>query len=113
MLNADQYAAQTLMPYLPDLDLEPTQQLCAAALKEQYRELMPVYRPQPNDPRPYRELIQRLGGDNPFAALLWLAQHGCDAEVDLNQAESLMRGYESSPQRAAMLAALAEARRKP
>jgi hypothetical protein len=111
MLNANEYVAQTVMAYLPELDLEPTRTLCAAALKEQFRELMPVYRPRPDDPRPYRELIRRLGGDDPFAALLWLAQHGCDADVELNQAESLVRSYQDSPQRAATLTALAEARR--
>jgi hypothetical protein len=110
MLNADEFTAGLLMAYLPELDLDATPQLCAAALKEQFRELMPVYRPRADDPRPYRELIERLGGGNPFAALIWLARHGCDAGGDLTQAEELVRSYQDSPQRAAMLAELAQLR---
>jgi hypothetical protein len=113
MLNANEYSAQTLMGYLPDLDLEATAPLCAAALKEQFRELAPVYRPRADDPRSYRELVERLGGGNPFAALMWLAQHGCDVEAEVNQAEDIVRAYQDSPRRTAMLAQLAQLHRKP
>jgi len=113
MLNESEYVAPIVMNYLPELDLEATAPLCAAALKEQFRELSPVYRPRADDPRPYRQLLERLGGGNPFAALIWLAQHNCDAEADLNQAEDIVRSYQDSPDRAAMLASLAAARRKP
>ena len=113
MLNENEYVAQTVMAYLPELDLEATAPLCTAALKEQFRELTPVYRPRPDDPRPYRQLVERLGGNNPFAALMWLARHGCDADTELSQAEDIIRSYQDSPQRAAMLAALAQAHRMP
>jgi len=53
------------------------------------------------------------GVDQPALPLLRLAKHGCDADAVLSQAESLVRGYQDSPQRSAMLAALADARRKP
>ncbi len=110
MLNENQYVAETVMAYLPDLDLEATPPLCVAALKEQYRELAPVYRPRADDPRPYRELIEQLGGGNPFAALEWLAAHGCDADAELSQAEDIIRSYQDSPRKAAMLAVLAQLR---
>ena len=113
MLNANQYSAQTLMGYLPDLDLEATPALCAAALKEQFRELAPVYRPRADDPRSYRELVERLGGGNPFAALMWLAGHGCNADAELSQAEEIIRAYQDSTRRTAMLDELAQLHRKP
>jgi hypothetical protein len=113
MLNDNQYAAQTLMGYLPDLDLQATAPLCTAALKEQFRELTPVYRPTADDPRSYRELLERLGGGNPFATLMWLASHGCDADTELSQAETIVRSYLDSPQRSVMLDALAPLHRKP
>lgn len=50
---------------------------------------------------------------NPHRLLRWLAKHGGDADAVLSQAESLVRGYQDLPQRTAMLAALADARRKP
>jgi hypothetical protein len=113
MLNDNEFAAATVMAYLPELDLDATPALCAAALKEQFRELMPVYRPTSNDPRPYRELLEKIGGDGAFDTLIWLAAHGCDAEPELKQAEDLIRSYQDSPRRAAMLAALEQARHTP
>jgi hypothetical protein len=113
MLNDNEYAARAVMGYLPELDLDATPPLCASALKEQFRELAPVYRPRPDDPRTYRELLERLGGDGAFAALLWLAGHGCDADGELKQAEELVRSYQDSPKRAAVLIAFEQARRKP
>jgi hypothetical protein len=113
MLNDNEFAAATVMAYLPELDLDPTPALCAAALKEQFRELVPVYRPTSDDPRPYRQLLERLGGDEAFDPLIWLASHGCDAEPELKQAEDLVRSYQDSPRRAATLAALEEARHTP
>jgi len=98
---------------MPELDLDATPPLCAAALKEQFRELVPVYRPRPDDPRTYGELLERLGGDDALAALLWLAGHGCDADGELKQAEELVRSYQASPKRDTMLAALEQAHRKP
>jgi hypothetical protein len=113
MLNDNEFAAATVMAYLPELDLDATPALCAGALKEQFRELMPVYHPTSNDPRPYRELLEKIGGDGAFDALIWLAAHGCDAGPELKQAEDLIRSYQDSPRRAAMLAALEQARHTP
>jgi hypothetical protein len=57
-------------------------------------------------------LIEKLGGGNPFAALDWLAGHGCDADAELSQAEDLVRSYQDSPQRTVTLAGLARLHRK-
>ena len=113
MLNDNEYAAAAVMAYLPELDLEPTTPLCAGALKELDREYAQIYRPRADDPRPYSQLVERMGGGNPFADLLWLAAHGCDASAQLSEAQEIVASYQDSPRRAATLAELARARRKP
>ena len=102
-----------LMRYLPELDLEATPGLCAAALSWVRDDLARVYRPTPDNPLPYSNLVERLDAGEPLRALQWLAGHGCDAETDLGAAGSLIRAYGESPERAAMLDSLAALRRKP
>jgi hypothetical protein len=58
-------------------------------------------------------LLGRLGKGEQLTALKWLASHGCDAEAELSEAEALVRAYQDSSDRAAMLATLAQLRRKP
>ncbi len=113
MLNADEFTAARVLAYLPDLDLEATQPLCTAAVKWLDRDFAQTYRPTADDPRPYRELLERLGEGGPFEELAWLAAHGCDAGNELDQADSLIRAYQDSPERTAMLAKLASLRHKP
>jgi hypothetical protein len=55
----------------------------------------------------YKELLDRLGAGDQFNALIWLASHGCDAEPELSEAESLIRTYETLPASAGVLAQLA------
>ncbi len=95
------------------LDLEATPELCAAALAIVRDDIAKTYRPKPDDPRSYDELLGRLGGDEPLDALLWLSGKGCDTEAQLTDAESLVRSYRGSADSRAMLAALAKAHRKP
>jgi hypothetical protein len=77
------------------------------------RDFKKVYRPQPDDPpRPYSELLERLGTYAPLTALTWLAGHGCEAESELTEAEAMVRTYQDSPARAAMLATLERLHRK-
>lgn len=102
----DDGARWKLLHYLPLLDLEATAPLCAAAAKVIFAEFAPIYRPRGDDPRPYSELLERLGGSEPLPALIWLAQHGCDVDVELKEADALVRTYQDSPARAAMLATL-------
>ena len=74
-----EHEAWTVLEYLPELDLEATPALCAAALAQLHRELKDVYRPTADNPLPYSEMLERMGTGEPLAALIWLAQHGCSA----------------------------------
>jgi hypothetical protein len=113
MLNHDEFEAATVLSYLPALDLEATEPLCQASLKVLYDQFTQVYRPRPDDPRSYDELLGRLGAGAPLTALQWLASHGCDADAALSEAEELVRGYRDSPARTAMLATLRRLHRNP
>ena len=98
---------------IPSLDLDATPRLCAAALAHvREDDLDKVYRPTVDDPRPYSELLERLGAGEPLTALQWLAGHGCDAEAELGEAEQVVRAYQDSPERRAMLASLAGLHRR-
>ncbi len=114
MLN-DKYdigAPWMVLKYLPALDLEASAPLCGAALRQVHGDVTKAYRPKPDDPRPYSELLQRLGAYEPLTALAWLAAHGCDAEPELGEAEVLIRSYQDSPASGVMLATLAKLHRK-
>jgi len=108
MLNNkyDIAAPWTVLKYIPELDLEPTPALCTAGLAQIRNDLAKVYRPTAADPRPYRELLDRLGAYQPLTALQWLAGHGCNAEPELTEAETVIRTYQDSAGRTAMLEAL-------
>jgi len=103
ILGGSEYDAWDLLVYLPDLDLRATPELCAAALREAHRELAAIYRPTDTDPRPYRELLDRMGTGKPLEALIWLTSHGCETSTETAEAETLLRAYQDSPNRAAML----------
>jgi hypothetical protein len=107
MLNHDEYQASMVLAYMPVLDLEPTNELCSASLKVLHERFAQVYRPPANDPRTYNELLERLGTVTPLNALRWLASHGCDTGATVTEAETLIRAYQDSPARSAMLQSLA------
>ncbi len=114
MLN-DKYdirAPWQVLKYLPVLDLEMTAPLCQATLNQIDGDIAKVYRPKADDPRPYSELLDRLGAYQPLTALVWAAGHGCEAEPELSEAEELIRTYQDSPARVAMLATLENLHRK-
>ncbi len=108
MLNADEYTAWRALEYLPELDLDATPTLCAAALAQVHRELKDVYRPTADNPLPYREMLERMGTGEPLPALIWLARHGCAPTAELSEAEQLVQTYQDAPERAAMLATLGQ-----
>ncbi|HEX5210903.1 MAG TPA: hypothetical protein VFW22_04125 [Pseudolabrys sp.] len=108
----DMAAPWQVLKYMPALDLEMTAPLCRAALDQIDGDIAKVYRPKADDPRPYSELLQRLGAYEPLTALAWAAGHGCEAEPELSEAEELIRTYQDSPARAAMLARLDKLHRK-
>jgi hypothetical protein len=101
-----------VLKYMPVLDLEMTPPFCKAALDQIDGDFVKVYRPKADDPRPYSELLQRLGAYEPLTALTWVAGHGCEAEPELSEAEEVVRSYQDSPARAAMLATLERLHRK-
>jgi hypothetical protein len=107
----DEESRWKLLRHLTALDLEATPPLCANALSELHGQFAKVYRPGPNDePRPYSELLERLGNGEQLPNLIWLAGQGCAAEPELNEALALVNAYQDSPGRDAMLAALAQLR---
>src|SRR3954453_510604 len=110
----DEESRWKLLRYLTALDLEPTMPLCANALSQLHGQFAKVYRPGPNDdPRPYSELLERLGNGEQLPDLIWLAGHGCDAGPELSEAMALVNAYRDSPGRAEMLAELTKLREKP
>ncbi len=114
MLRESEYSGWPVLKYLPVLDLETTPSLCGYALKAVQNDFTKVYRPKADDPpRPYSELLERLGAYEPLTAFVWLAGHGCPAEPELTDAEAMVRAYQDSPARVAMLAKLGQLHRKP
>jgi hypothetical protein len=96
-----------LLRYLTALDLEATPALCTKALGELHTQFTKVYRPDAHDePRPYSELLERLGNGEQLPDLIWLAGHGCAAERELSEAIALVNAYRDSRGRTEMLAAL-------
>ena len=77
------------------------------ALSELRGQFARIYRPASTDePRPYSELLQRLGTSEQLPDLIWLARHGCTAETELNEAIALVSAYQDSADRTKMLATL-------
>lgn len=104
MLRESEHVGWEVMSNLLELDLDATPGLCAGALKSLQADFGRIYRPRADDPRPYRELLQRLGKGYQFEVLVWLAERGCNADAQLNDAIALIGTYQDSPERAAMLA---------
>jgi hypothetical protein len=111
MLHGDEFSAYAVLTYMPVLDLDATPELCDASLQALHAQLSQIFRPKADDPKPYQELLERLGVGRPLDALQWLASHGCDAGRELDEAEALVRSYQDSPARADMLTRLAELHR--
>jgi hypothetical protein len=103
----DEESRWKLLRYLVKLDLEATQPLCVNVLSELRGQFARIYRPASTDePRPYSELLQRLGTSEQLPDLIWLARHGCAADTELNEAIALVSAYQDSADRTKMLATL-------
>jgi hypothetical protein len=111
--TSDRWGPLLVLKYLPELDLEPTKQLCDAALSLIHDDFAETRIHIPNDPPRYDQFLDRLPADNPLAALRWLAGHGCDADAEITEAVELVHAFRDSPERAAMIASLEQLRRKP
>ena len=111
---ADKYDEESrwkLLQNLVALDLEANTALCTNALAVLQEQFAKVYRPGAADePRPYSELLERLGNADLLPDLIWLAGHGCAAEPELSDATALVSAYQDSPGRASMLATLGQLR---
>jgi hypothetical protein len=101
----DEWSGLTVLTNLTELDLTATPALCTPALARVRDRLSLAYRPPPDDPRTYADLIEQI---RPWAlpALIWLAEHGCDAKPALQDAIELVQLRQISPERDAMLAQL-------
>ncbi len=110
MFKTDALGTAPLLEYLPALDLEPTRDMCLAALSAIHKDFVSIYRPKPDDPRSYQELVERLGRGEHFRALIWLVGHGCEAETELAEAESLIHAYQPSAESNLMLYRLQHSR---
>ena len=71
VLGEDEYTALTLLRYLPGLDVVSTAPLRDAAQKGCTANSRKSIAPE-DDPRPYQELLLRLGDGVQFPALKWL-----------------------------------------
>ncbi len=111
MVNGDEFAGRQVLGNLSALDLEATPALCASAQAALHRYLVRIHDPKADDARPYSELLERMGRSYQFSEYIWLASHGCDADAALSEVEDLIRAYQNSPARAAMLAKLASLHR--
>lgn len=109
----DEESRWNLLRHLARLDLDATMPLCANALSQLHGQFTKVYRPGPNDePRPYSELLARLGNGEQLPDLIWLAGHGCEAQAELSEAIALIDAYRQSPGKSEMLAELIRLREK-
>jgi hypothetical protein len=113
ILTKDEIGARVLLETLPVLELEPTPDLCSAALGNLHKQFGGIYRPKADDPRTFQELLGRLGRGEQFIALRWLASHGCDADAELSVAESLIGAYQPSPDSGLIQGQLERLHRKP
>lgn len=104
-MMGDEWSGLAVLTYLTELDLTATPSLCTQALARLHERLDQAYRPPPDDPRSYADLVEQI---RPWAlpALIWLAEHGCDAKAALQDAIELIQLRQISPDRDAMLAQL-------
>lgn len=103
ILATDDFVARVLTENIGRLDLEPTPALCRAGLDNLHKQFAGVYRPTPDAPRSYDDLIGQLGRGDQLNALIWLGLHGCNAGAELDEAARLIKAYQLSPEGGLML----------
>ena len=106
IFGRNEFEDRVLLENLARLDLEATPALCRAALGNLRKQFAGIYRPKSDDPRPYQELLGRLGRGEQLSALIWLASNGCEAQAELREAISLIKAYRPSPDSGLMVGRL-------
>lgn len=95
-----------ILALLPDIDLQPTPELCGAirGYLQRYLRQERANRPEPMGSvgAQMEECVRSLG---------WISQH-CDCEAELDDVERFARAQLDTPQVSQFLASLAEARKK-
>lgn len=112
ILKTDEFVARVLTENIGRLNLDPTPALCRAGLDNLHKQFAAIYQPKPDDPRPYDELVGRLGRGDQFNALIWFASRGCDAGAALDEAAALINAYQPSPEGGLMLGRIEMLRKK-
>lgn len=97
------YGIPVMMQLVPELDLNATPELCAAA-RTYLAKNAKVMRLGKREPYPYEA---QTGIDGAVPGLRWLLAHGCDCGEQITALETVIRTYLDSPDRQKALAALA------
>ena len=92
---------------IPDIGPDPTPDLCQAALSVVDDQMPMIFRPTDANPARVEDMLQGIGGRT-IPPLIWLAEHHCDTGQRIGEATALVRLYQDTPGRAALLARLAE-----
>jgi hypothetical protein len=104
------YGVMKAMMLLPELDLQPTPQLCAAARTFLLQRAKGSRIRPKQDPAPYT-----AGGyvEDSLPGIRWLLAHGCDCNEGIVAMEASVETYLDSPDRKKALASLAELHQRP
>lgn len=81
------------LPYLGQLDLDPTQTLCDKARAELRRRVGPLVLTSPNS-KPYAEIADEMAGA--ASAMEWLVGHDCSCDAESIAWEQMAKGYAGS-----------------
>jgi hypothetical protein len=103
------YGIPKAMMLVPDLDLEATPRLCAAAQAYLQKRAHDARLPAKDEASPYTSegyVLESLAG------IRWLQSRGCNCDDGLAAVEAAVQSYLDSPERQNVLASLAELRRK-
>jgi hypothetical protein len=97
------YGIPAIMRLVPELDLNPTPQLCATA-HTYLEKTAQAMRLQNREPYPYDDQAYI---DGSFAGIRWFIAHGCNCDEGITAVEAAVRTYLDSPERQKVLGALA------
>ena len=102
------YGILRIMELVPELDLQPTPELCEACRAFLLKETKSLRRRSDPAPAPYSAKDWTL--DRILPGLRWFAANHCDLNKELEILDNAVRLHPDSPDRQKLLAALAELR---